>query len=242
MPPQPPPPPPPEGGIPAPFADRRGRSFFGAFFETWKLVATEPQKFFTHVRLQLGPAIWFGVLASWVGGALGALLSVLMRSSMIGSMERSFSSLPPDQAERIREVFEKFGAMSGVSVVVTVVVAPLITLLFMFVMAGLVHLMLLMFSGAARGFEATLVVVAFSFGVYLLDAIPQCGPIVALVWQAVILIIGLAAVHRTTTGKTAAAVLLPGVLCCCCVCVGFGAVIMAVAGALGGAAGGTSNL
>ncbi len=243
LPPAPPPPPPPEGGIPAPFADRRGRGFFGAFFETWKLAATEPQKFFAHVRIQLGPAIWFGVLAAWVGSAVGGILSLGLRSTSLASMERSLSSLPPEQAQQIRELVQKFGAMMGPwGAIGTIIVTPLLTLLFMFIIAGVVHLLLMMFHGATRGFEATLLVVAFSYGAHLLNAIPECGPLISTVWQLVILIIGLAAIHRTTTGKTAAAVLVPGFLCCCCVCIGVGGMVWAFMSAAANMAGGTSNL
>ncbi len=234
----PPPPPPPEGGIPAPFADQRGRGFFPAYFETWKLVATEPQKFFANVRIQLGPAIWFGLLAAWVGGVIGALLSFGMRSTLLASMQRSFSSFP-GQGEQMREALQKLGAAGPGILLPWVIVGPVIG---MFVAAGVIHLLLMMFRGATRGFEATLLVVAFSYGVYLFNAIPEIGGLIALVWQAVILIIGLAAIHRTTTGKSAAAVLVPLVLCCCCACIGITAMIMTIVGAAAGAAGGTSNL
>src|SRR5512142_2581855 len=153
----PPPPPPalPEGGIPAPFAERGGRGFLAAFFETWKLAATEPQKFFSHVRIQLGPAIWFGVLAAWVGSAVGGVLSLGLRATSLSSVERSLSSLPPEQAEQARRLFEKFGAFMGPGAAVGgIIVTPLLALLFMFIIAGVVHLLLMMFKGATRGFEA----------------------------------------------------------------------------------------
>ena len=94
-----------------------------------------------------------------------------------------------------------------------------------------------MFKGATRGFNATLTVVAFSYGIHLIDALPGCGALVSGIWQLVILIIGLAAIHRTETWKSAVATLSPIVLCCCCVC-GVGGTIGAMAGAAGKHAGG----
>jgi len=239
----PPPPPPPEGGIPAPFADRQGRGFFGALFQTWKLVAIEPQKFFTHVRIQVGSAILFGVLLAWLGNAIGGLLTLGLRLSSLGEVERSLSGLPPEQAEHFRELMEKVAVfMTPRFAIGSIIASPLGTLVYMFVVAGVVHLLLMMFRGARRGFEATLLVVAYSCGLHLFNAVPEIGPLVGLVWQVVVLVIGLAAIHRTSTGKSAAAVLVPGVLCCCCVCLGLVGAFVSIVSAIGGAAGGTSNL
>jgi hypothetical protein len=120
-----------------------------------------------------------------------------------------------------------------------IILSPIFTLIKMFLVAGVLHVVLLMFQAGGRGFGATLTVVAYSQGVFLVAAVPQCGGLIAMIWQLVILIVGLAAVHRTTTGKSAAAVLLPGVLCICCACIG----IFSMAAAIGSAMqGGSSNL
>lgn len=242
-PPPPQPPPPPEGNLPAPFAERKTRGFFASYFETWKLACTEPQKFFPRVRIQLGPAIFFGLLSAWVGNAVAGLFGLLLQSSSLASIERSLGGLPPEQAQQAREVIEKIMAIFGPGFAIgSIVISPVLTIIGMFVVAGVVHLLLMMFRGATRGFDATLLVVAFSYGVHLLNAIPQCGPLIAMIWQLVILIIGLAAIHRCSTGKAVAAVLLPGLLCCCCLCAGTVSIITVIAGAASHGAGGTTNL
>jgi len=110
------------------------------------------------------------------------------------------------------------------------------------VAAGILHLFLILFRGAARGFNATLTVVAYSSGVYLLSAIPLCGGVVAPIWQVVILVIGLAAAHHSSMGKSAGAVLLTLLLGICCACFVGLALAGVIATALGHVGGGVSNL
>ncbi len=212
----PPPPPAAEVNVPSPFAERKQRGFFGSFFETWKLVCIEPQKFFGRVRIvQVGTAILFGVLAAWVGGAVAAIFGWLSGMSSMAMLRQFAQNMPSEGAEVLNELSV---VMGGGFALGQIVLQPVVTLIAIFITAGLLHLFLLMFRGAGRGFEATLTVVAFSFAVQLLQAVPGCGGLIAAVWQAVILIVGLAAAQRCGVGKAAAAVLLPLVLVCCCVC------------------------
>jgi DNA-directed RNA polymerase subunit RPC12/RpoP len=214
-PPPPPGPPPPEPDLPSPFAERSTRGFFKAFFETWKLVAVEPQRFFAHVRIdQVGSAILFGVLASWVGGTVGALLNALALRAQIGQVRGQLSGLPAGAAELVQRYLE--AAASGTVAGAEAVLGPILVVVLMFVGAGILHVLLLALRGANRGFSATLTVVAFSYGVQLVAAVPQCGGAIAFVWQMVVLILGLAAVHRTQVWKSATVVLGPLIVCCCC--------------------------
>jgi hypothetical protein len=84
--------------------------------------------------------------------------------------------------------------------------------------AAILHLLLRLFRGASRGFDATLTVVAYVNGLNLLLAVPACGWFLAGIWALVVSIIGLGAIHRCGTGKAAAAVLAPAVLGCACCC------------------------
>jgi len=210
----PPQPPQEEPALASPFAERATRGFFRALFQTWKLVALEPQRFFLRVRTdQTGTAIFFGVLLTWVGGAVGAALGLVSNAAQMASLQQSLSTLPPD----LQRLFERLlPLMTGGFVVAQIVLIPLFTILGMFVWAGVVHLFLLMFKGGGRGFQATLTVVAFSYGLDVFAAVPGCGGFIALIWQLVVMIIGLAAIHRADTWKSATAVLAPAILCCCC--------------------------
>ena len=66
----------------------------------------------------------------------------------------------------------------------------------------------------------------------LIAMVPFCGGIVSAIWQVVILIIGLARAHEISTGRAAAAVLLPAIICCVAVMLTIGAIMAMVAAGL----------
>ena len=112
---------------------------------------------------------------------------------------------------------------------------PAIILVVFFIEAGIFHLMLLIVGGARQSFETTARVVAYTSGATaIFQMVPFCGGLIGLVWGIIILILGLAYAHETSTGRAVAAVLLPLVLCClCCVLVAvfFAATIAQLTGA-----------
>jgi hypothetical protein len=244
LPPPPPPPPggygppsagggyggPPPGGpggpggygpdLPAPFAERATRGLFGSFFETWKLVATEPLRFFSRVRVdQTGSAVLFGVIASTVGGLVQGLTSWASGRQSLAAMERALGDMPPETAALMRRLMELF---AGPAVLVGVVLAPVLAVVGIYLIAGILHLLLTLVRGAGRGFDATLTTVGYAYGLHLLVAVPGCGGLIAIVWFAVALVIGLGAAQRCGPGKAAAAVFAPLLLACACCCAALG--------------------
>jgi len=226
--------PPPPGGppgpagpeAPSPFAERRERGFFSAFFETWKLVATQPQQFFARVRIdQTGTAILFGVIASTIGNVASSIYGYFSGQQAIVAMQQVLQRIPEDQARFVRMYMQ---AMSGSSIVAQAVLSPLLTLIFIYLGAGILHLLLKLFRGAGRRFDATLTVVAYVHGLLLLLAVPGCGGLIAFVWGLVAVIIGLGAAQRCSTGKAAAAVLAPAALLCVCCCGALGLTVPAL--------------
>jgi hypothetical protein len=221
-------PPPPSGAawpeLPSPFADRGRRGFLAGFFETWKLVATQPAQFFRRVRIdQTGAAVLFGVVASTVGNVAAALYAFLSGQQAIAALEQVVKSMPEEQARFVRLYMQ---GLSGGGTIAQAVAAPLLALIGIYVGAAILHLLLMLFRGSNRGFDATLTAVAYASGLNLLLAVPGCGGLVAGVWGLVALIIGLGEVQRCGTGKSAAAVLAPAVaacVLCCCVVFGIGA-------------------
>jgi len=223
-------PPGPGPELPSPFAERDRRGFFIAFFETWKLTAIEPRRFFSQVRVdQTGSALLFALLAVTVGSLFQGLYSWVSGQQSALFMGQMMERMPPGESE----FFQKFMEfMSGSFVLVQIAAQWVGALVWMFVGAGVVHLLLMLFRGASRGFDATLTVFAYSYGLYVLLVVPLCGSLVAAVWQLVVLIIGLGAAQRCGPGKAAAAVLTPAVLLCCC-CIG--GLSAAIGGAMGDA-------
>ena len=84
----------------------------------------------------------------------------------------------------------------------------------MFVLAGILHVCLMMVKGTKAGFEGTFRVVAYGYSANIFMVIPFCGGILAAVWAVVLSIIGLREAHETTGGKAAFAVFLPVIVCC----------------------------
>jgi hypothetical protein len=168
---------------------------------------------------QTRSAILFGVIASTVGNVASSIYAWLSGQQALVAMEQLAKNVPEEQGRLLRVYAE---AISGGSIVAQVVLSPLITLIFIYLGAAVLHLLLTLFRGASRGFDATLTLVAHTSGLLLLLALPGCGGFLAGVWGLVAAIVGLAAVQRCGAGKSAASVLAPAVLLCvlCCGVVG----------------------
>ena len=235
----PPPPAPPPSELPAPFAERRRRGFLAAFFETWKLVALQPQEFFRRVRIdQSGSALLFAVIASTVGNTVAGAYAYLSAAQTGAALEGVVENVPEEQAAFLRWYVE---AQPGLTIA-QVVLAPLLTVVAVYVVAAILHLLLMLFRGAHRGFDATLTVVAYAGGLLLLVAVPACGTAIAFFWGLVVLVIGLGEAHRCGPGKAAAATLAPAALVCCCFAAAVGLAFPFLKEIADAASQGTTNL
>ncbi|HET8540533.1 MAG TPA: YIP1 family protein [Anaeromyxobacter sp.] len=207
--------PPPGPELPSPFAERATRGFLPSFLETWKLVATQPQDFFRRVRIdQTRTAILFGVLASLVGTVVNALYSFLFAQQV-----RDVLSNLPGEARYVDQLGE---LSTGRGTIAQILLTPILTVVLMYVGAAILHVLLMLFRGARRPFDATLTVVAYANGLNLLLVVPGCGGLIALVWALVVLVIGLGESQRCGSGKAAAAVFAPVILLCACCCAAAG--------------------
>jgi hypothetical protein len=230
--------PPPGGGgpeEPAPFAERARLGFLASFFATWRLAALEPASFFRRVRIdQTRSAIVFAVIATTIGSWASAIWNHLTSLGSAAQFEESLGRLPPEMAEVFEALRPFIRDPTATSLVAQLVLTPLFAFVALYLSAGILHLLLMLFRGAHRGFAATLTVVAYASAVNLLLIVPFCGSIAAIVWWIVIVIAGLEAAQRCGTGKAAAAALAPVLLFCLCCCglgaIGFGAAFQALRG------------
>ena len=194
------------------------------FLETVRGVLLDTVQFYRAMRRRGGLAapLTFGVGGTLLGALVGSLYQL-----MFVSLGGGFAD--PDMARDAAFV----GLLSSGCIVV---VLPLVAVLSMFVSAAIYHVMLLLLGSGRQPFEATMRVVAYSMGsTSLLQVIPMCGGVFAGVWAIVANIIGLAQTHEISTGKAAAAVLVP-ILVCCVLTALFYAALLAVL--LGSAFGG----
>jgi len=204
------------GNLP-PFEDREAYGgFFPALFQTWLAACFRPTEFFESVgnSQDLSPALLFGVLVGWAGMLVGSLWSLVFQAPFIPMM-------------RQEEVAAQFAVGAGVSVV-RGLFGWLFALLTIFVDGLLIHLFLMIFSGAKQGLTMTLRVVSYAYAPAIFAAVPFFGGCVAAIWTIVLKIVGLAAAHRTETWRAALAVIVPVVLCVCAVGLFYGAIIAAV--------------
>ena len=184
-----------------PWEDRARIGFFQAWLQTAKGTLLDPSAFFRlePVDMGYGSAILWAMLNAFVGGFF-ALVWGLVQSA-IGM---SLSSQNP--------MLGKVLGAGGENIVFQVagfLLAPLIIVVTLFILSWISHAFLAMFGGANRSFDTTFRTLAYCSTTQLFQVVPVLGMMVAVVWNVVIEIQGLAAAHGTSTGKAAAAVLVP---------------------------------
>lgn len=235
-PPPPPPPPgyPPRAGYDTPPGgqtpwERRGQiGLFNALVETTKQVLGQPAAFFRAMPVTggVGAPLGYGVIV----GYAGLFASVVYRAIFQGIVGTSLARMGGGSGE-----FERIAPylQSGAGLVIGLVFGPVFIAVALFVTSAIIHLVLLAMSGAARGFEATFRVCAYSEAAALFNIVPFCGGLIGGVYTIVLLIIGISEAHGISRGKAAAAVLLPLALICCCCAAAAAIAAFGVAGMLG---------
>jgi hypothetical protein len=204
QPPGPPAPPPPSSGIPWEQRDHLG--FAEGLFQTLRQSLFQPTQFFSQLPPD-GPtpppplgAVGSPILYAILVGVPSLVIGIFWQfvASSIGILEG-----------------ESADAVFGLGAAVFFAcLTPILIPLGLLIMSAIFHLFLILFSGANASFLATFRVVSYASSPEVFQIVPLCGGLVSAVWGLVLAIIGLREVHKTTTGKAAAAVLLPGFVCC----------------------------
>jgi hypothetical protein len=190
----------PRGGLP--WEHRAQLGFLKAYFDTVVMVLTKPGEAFAIMKTEgdmMGP-----LLFALIGGSAGIIVSVLVQMAL-----HSIGFMADQQSAMIGM------GVVGIWSLAYIIFAPVLVTIGMFIASGILHLCLMIVGGAKKPFETTFRVVCFASGsTYLLSMIPFCGGLIAMVWNIVAEIIGLARAHEIDTGKAALAVLLPIIVCC----------------------------
>lgn len=235
----PPPTMPPPGGPPA---GRGGlpwdhRKDLGALMETAKLLITSPGRAYAMAREKgdYGSPLLFAVVFFIIGAILNGLWQLVFGPQM---WTRYMEDMPPE----MRDMMGGFGggAAGAGGLVLGIVLAPIFGIIALFIWSGIVHLTLRLLGGlrdSTAGFEGTFRAVAYSTVAELAVIVPLLGGFIAAIWFLVLQMLGLAALHRTSQGKSLGALLIPAVVCCCIV-VG---IAMAMGAAVGAALSGMGN-
>ncbi len=188
--------------------------FFSGLVETVKLSLFQPTRFFGEYRMDgsIGRPMVFAIVVGWFATVIALIWGMLFNASIMTMISQY---VPANELPR-QDLLPQF-LFSTAASVASLILAPIIIVIGLFIMAGLYHLFLLMVNGANRGFESTFNVAAYSMSAKLFLIIPFCGGTIAWIYKLVISIIGLSEAHQTDGWKGAFAVLMPFVLCCCCV-------------------------
>ncbi|MEX1110976.1 MAG: YIP1 family protein [Chthoniobacterales bacterium] len=186
-----------------PWERRAEIGFFPGLFETIRAVLLEPSKAFSAMPMTggLGAPLFFFVLVGSIGGLAGFGYQAVLNSI-------NPSSTPQDAAMM---------ALLGSTAVIggSIMIMPILLAAWAFMTSAMIHLALMVLGGANRPFEATFRVVCYSGGATaVLQLLPVCGAFAATIWNFIVVVIGISAVHKIGSGRAAVAVLLPTLFCC----------------------------
>ncbi len=168
-----------------PWEDRESYGTINAFIQTASNCLFNPSYFFSHLPIDKGMVN--PILFSIFSMLTGILFSYVWTSLYYGT----------------GGIFYFFLAIPFIMVIGGISIA-----IFLFIWGGLVHLALTIAGGAKEGFEATFRSVSYSSVTQVFNAIPVIGSIASL-WGLVLTVIGLRETHKTSTGKSILAVVLP---------------------------------
>ena len=179
------------------------RRTFGCWFRTVQLILGSPSQAFVmmHQTGGLGRPIWYSVYG--IGMPAVAAMILVVPFLLLVFADELF------RKETIGAAVLGGLGILGFAAVYVLVVASVGNL----IAAAISHLFLLLVGGAKQPFETTFRVTSYVYGSMMaLTALPYVG-CVAYIWMLVLLVIGLAKAHETSTGKAMLAVLLPMGIC-----------------------------
>jgi hypothetical protein len=164
-----------------------------SFTDVVRRVVARPAEFFSRIPRHgsyLAPLI-FALICIEISTILGGLLRLAWQAETMGGV-------------RFQGIEYSFGGF-----IADVILAPIGGAIGLFILAGIAHLLVMLFVGSANsGFESTFRVVAYVSVTNLVNWIPIIGGLLAL-YGLYLAVVGIREIHSTTTGKAALVVLLP---------------------------------
>ena len=224
-------------GSGTPWERRAELGFWRGWAQTVQLALLEPGKLFASARRDRGAAqLGFAVLTTSAFWAIGQIFERLLLGGQREQMRRLVESMSRnrDLGPMLRRMIDvQTQASSPAWVMTLVVLTPLFSAVFLYLNAAVTHGVAALLGQARRGFPATFAACAYASAPLALLAVPACGSIVGVLWLIVLTAIGMKITHRISAGGAAASVLAPYLVLCCVLFVAFGAMALALRGALG---------
>ena len=204
-----------------PWEQRDRLGLVSALVETTQQVLTRPTEFFRAMPVTggLGGPLFYAVIVGYAGLLASAVYGAIFQAV---AGPRFFDMPHRGELDRFLPYVQ-----GGMGLVFQIVLGPLLVAIGAFVSSAILHVLLLLFGGAPRGFEATFRVRCYAEAASVFRLIPFCGTAIFVIYILVVTIVGLSEAHGIGKGRAAAAVLVPLLLfCCCCV----GGILLAVGG------------
>ena len=204
-----------------PWEQRDRLGLVSALVETTQQVLMRPTEFFRAMPVTggLGGPLLYAVILGYAGLLASAVYGAIFQAV---AGPRLFDMPHRGELDRFLPYVQ-----GGMGLVFQIVLGPLLVAIGAFVSAAVLHVLLLLFGGAPRGFEATFRVRCYAEAASVFRLIPFCGTAIFVIYILVVTIVGLSEAHGIGKGRAAAAVLVPLLLfCCCCV----GGILLAVGG------------
>ena len=173
-------------------------SFPANFVRTWNGFIAAPSRFFASVPFDnpvARPLLFYLIIA-----IAAAFFSLLVTAAM---------GVPESFNETLATYDLGFEMSPGALALVVFFATPFVLLFALLINSLVVHLFVVMLIRERRTLGATVRVMCYSIAPYPVAAIPIIGPMASSVWITVLVILGLREAHRTTSGRAAAAVLIP---------------------------------
>ena len=168
------------------------------FVRTYTKIIGGPSRFFARVpfdRPLARPILFYLIVV-----IVAAFVSLLV-TSMLGV---------PEGFEQALGSYDIGVELStGAVALLTFFITPFVLLFGLLINSLVVHLFVAMLIRDRRPMGATTRVLCYSIAPYPIAVIPFIGPLVSTIWITVLVIFGLRDAHRTTIGRSAAAVLIP---------------------------------
>lgn len=166
----------------------------GALVDSWWESLSEPGRFFTRVDWTGGwesPLLYY-LLFVVIGAGLGSLWSALLMPAFVSAFGVENLVPTPSGGVLLRQFF----------------LSPFRALFSLAVFAGAAHLVVTLLADRPRRFRATARALCYSVGPQMLMVVPFLGGLAALIWSAVLAVVGLRTAHGTSTGRVVGALVL----------------------------------
>jgi len=163
-----------------------------SFVEVVGRVVRSPSEFFSSIprRGNLLAPLVFALICTEISTILGGLLRLVWRIRAAGGFR-----------------FE--GSYGFGEFLASVILTPIGATIGLFILAGIAHLLVMLFVGSENsGFESTFRVVSYVSVTNLVNWIPFIGGLLAL-YGLYLAVVGIREMHSTTTGRAALVVLVP---------------------------------